>query len=238
MDTHYQNPRLTALYDLDSGWSTDRDFYLSLAAGSRKSILDLGCGTGLICNAYAAQGHDVTGADPAASMLDIAHKKPYGKNIEWVQSPAQTFQSDKRFDLIIMTGHAFQVLMEDIDVAQTFNVMRQHLKQEGRAVFESRNPDIDWQSRWNYEATLDTPDGPVLETRRFTAMQNQRMTFDLGYHFSDETLISKSMLRFWSQMEIEKHLMTAGLHVNNLYGDWNKKPFDKSQSEEMIFVVS
>lgn len=238
MDHHYHNPRLTALYDLDSGWSVDRDFYLSLADGGKKSILDLGCGTGLLCNAYAEQGHDVTGADPAASMLDVARKKLHGKNIKWIQSTAQTFHSDNLFDLIIMTGHAFQVLMEDADVIQTFGVMRQYLKQGGCAVFESRNLDIDWQNRWNYDAPLDTPEGPVLETRRFTAMQSNRMTFDLGYKFKDETIVTKSMLRFWSQAEIEAHLATAGLRLNNLFGDWNRNPFDKSQSDEMIFVVS
>jgi hypothetical protein len=55
---HDEHPRLAALYDLACGWSEDRDFYLWLAKGGAKSILDLGCGTGPICDAYAAGGHD------------------------------------------------------------------------------------------------------------------------------------------------------------------------------------
>lgn len=46
-DLHYEHPDLAEIYDLDSGWSVDRDFYLDLASGSPKQVLDLGCGTGL-----------------------------------------------------------------------------------------------------------------------------------------------------------------------------------------------
>ncbi|MFK4255705.1 methyltransferase domain-containing protein [Agrobacterium tumefaciens] len=50
-DLHYEHPALAALYDLDSGWSIDRDFYLGSASGEQKRILDIGCGTGLLCDA-------------------------------------------------------------------------------------------------------------------------------------------------------------------------------------------
>ena len=65
-DLHYEHPKLVDVYDLGNGWSEDRNFYLSLAGDKPISILDLGCGTGLLSNAYAERGHMVTGADPAA----------------------------------------------------------------------------------------------------------------------------------------------------------------------------
>nr|WP_246699405.1 class I SAM-dependent methyltransferase [Rhizobium sp. BK538] len=148
-DLHYEHPRLAGLYDLACGWSEDRDFYLSLADGGPKSILDLGCGTGLICDAYAARGHDVTGADPSAPMLDIAKRKPHGDRIEWVECYSQDFRSEKRFDLIIMTGHAFQVLLDERSILATFAAMREHLADGGCIVFETRNPEIDWKARWD-----------------------------------------------------------------------------------------
>jgi SAM-dependent methyltransferase len=236
-DNHYENPRLAEIYDLDSGWSADRDFYLNLAGSPRQSILDLGCGTGLLCDAYAAKEHDVTGVDPSAAMLDVARRKTFGSDIEWVQSFAQTYQSDKLFDLIIMTGHAFQVLLEDADVCATLSVMREHLKPDGIAAFESRNPAIDWEKQWNYELDLKLPGQIVRESRRFLAMDNSRMTFELRYQFSDETLISSSELRFQSRQEIEEKLPVSGLRVEKLLGDWDGSLFDENTSEEMIFLV-
>jgi len=236
-DNHYENPKLAELYDLDSPWSTDRDLYLSLAGSPRQTILDLGCGTGLLCNAYAAKNHDVTGVDPSPVMLDVGRRKPHGAKIEWVQSFAQTYQSDKRFDLIIMTGHAFQVLLDDEDVLATFSTMRKHIKPGGIVVFESRNPLIDWKKDWNYDMHLALAGKTVHESRRFIAMQDDRMSFKLTYQFSDETLVSASELRFMSRSDIEERLAESGLYVDKILGDWDGEPFDEGISPEMIFIV-
>jgi SAM-dependent methyltransferase len=236
-DEHYINPDLAALYDLDSPWSPDRDFYLSQAGPPPLDILDFGCGTGLICNAYAAQGHRVTGVDPAPAMLEIARKKPCGAKIEWVEATAQTFRSRKRFDLIIMTGHAFQVLLEDEDVIAAFETICMHLAPGGKAVFESRNRAIDWAKEWSGELVLITPNGPVRESWRVFPMENDRLKFESIYRFPDKTLISKSELRFMSRAEAEVRLAAAGLDMESLFGDWDGAPFDPAISKEMIFTV-
>ena len=236
-DIHYENPKLAALYDLDSGWSVDRDFCLSLAGPRSQTILDLGCGTGLLCNAYAAKGHKVTGVDPSGVMLEIGRRKPCGEKIEWVQALAQNYQSGKKFDLIIMTGHAFQVLLEDADILAVFAVMRKHIKSGGLIVFESRNPVIDWAQEWNYDLDIALQEGIVRESRHFTQMKKDRMIFELRYQFPDETLVSASELRFLSKEIIEKRLAASGLRVDKVLGDWNAKPFDEKSSREMIFKV-
>ncbi len=236
LDNHYANSKLAELYDFDSGWSSDRDFYLSLAESQPQMILDLGCGTGLLCSAYAGNGHQVTGVDPSSAMLEIARRKPHGDKIEWVQSTAQSYRSGKLFDLIIMTGHAFQVLLKDADILETFSTMQKHLKPGGTVVFESRNPLIDWQNEWDYEMVIDLPKGKVTESRRFLAMNSDLMKFELRYQFSDETLISKSELRFLSQDEINKRLSASGLSCNKVLGGWDGRHFDES-CREMIFIV-
>ena len=236
-DAHYEDSRMVELYDLGNAWSIDRDFYLSLARQPRQRILDLGCGTGLLCDAYAALNHDVTGVDPSPAMLASARRKPHGDAVEWVQSFAQTYRSDKRFDLIVMTGHAFQVLLEDADVQATLATMRTHLKSGGVIAFESRNRAIDWTARWNYDKVLDSPRGPVREARRFISMENDRLTFELRYRFRDETLISKSELRFLSRRDIENAIIASGLCVANIFGTWNGEAFQEDSSEEMIFIA-
>ncbi len=236
-DEHYINPKLAQIYDLDSPWSQDRDFYLNIAGEAPKRILDLGCGTGLLCDAYAAKGHRVTGVDPAEAMLNIARQKKNGNEITWVQSKAQDFKSEQLFDAIIMTGHAFQVLLEDKDVVSVFRTMKDHLRPEGLILFESRNPNIDWKSKWDYEMSLNTPYGVVLESRRFIQIDGDKMTFSLDYKFSDETLTSQSTLRFWTKEQIEAHLSNAGLVVDTVYGDWDQLPFVAESSEEMIFKI-
>ncbi len=237
-DLHYEHPRLAGLYDLDSSWGPDRDFYLRLPRPAPQSILDLGCGTGLLCDAYAALGHDVTGVDPAPAMLDVARRKPHGARIEWVQATARTFRSDRLYDLIIMTGHAFQVLLTADEVRAAFANMRDHLKPSGRIVFESRNPDRDWPALWNAKSFDYPVEGGVRQTFRCGSMVNGKLRFEAHYAFPDEHLVSQSELLFLSRSEIEAHLDASGLRAEVVMGDWDGTLFDELSSCEMIVVAT
>lgn len=236
-DLHYEEPLLADLYDLDSGWSIDRDFYLVLAGPTPIRILDLGCGTGLLCDAYAALGHTVTGVDPAKAMLDVARQKPNGARIEWVQSSAQAFRSEQQFDLIVMTGNAFQVFLEDNDILAVFATMRQHLAAGGTIAFETRNPAINWPALWNKDADLEVDGRTIRQSRRVLAMANQRIAFETHYALAERTLVSSSELLFLSRPDIEERLKAAGLRAETVYGDWQYEPFDAAMSQEMVFIV-
>jgi len=236
-DLHYEDPLLADLYDLDSGWSIDRDFYLALAGKEPKRILDLGCGTGLLSDAYAALGHAVTGVDPAKAMLDVARQKPNGARIEWVQSPAQAFRCEQQFDLIIMTGNAFQVFLEDEDILATFATMRRHLAPDGMIAFETRNPAIDWPALWNRDTDLDIGGRAIRQSRRILKTGNSRVSFETRYALADRTLVSTSELLFLSRPDIEERLNASGLRAETVYGDWQHEPFDEAVSHEMVFIV-
>jgi SAM-dependent methyltransferase len=237
-DLHYEHPKLVSIYDLGNGWSDDRDFYLSLAGDQPKRVLDLGCGTGLLCNAYAERGHLVTGVDPSGSMLEAARNTPFGEKIEWVRSSAQSFQFDKKFDLIVMTGHAFQVLIDDRDVASACSAIREHLDADGRCVFETRNPSIDWARDWDgMRRELQSPEALVRESFKVRSAQGDRIVFETEYVFADEQIVSTSELRFMSFDTIARHLHNSGLSIHTLLGDWNGSPFKPQLSREMIFLV-
>lgn len=237
LDEHYRNPKLAALYDLDSGWSIERDFYVRFAGSPANSVLDIACGTGLIASRLAQGGHTVVGADPAMAMLQVAQRRPGGDLVVWIASTAQTLSLERRFDRIMMTGNAFQVLLTEQDLQAALLVMQRHLAPSGRIAFETRNPEIDWTPRWGYQIELETKEGPVTEQRKLIVIHNDLLRFELLYEFPDGRLRSESTLRFWKRQEIEQHLDSARLRVADVYGDWNGGPFDSRNSEEMIFVI-
>ena len=136
----YVNSRLTAVYDSLNRAGEDDRFYLDLAAPPPKTILDMGCGTGRLASELALRGHFMTGADPAAGMLGIARRRAGGGKVHWVQSDAGSFTLTTRFDLIIMTGHAFQKLLTDDEIRSALSTFARHLKPEGMLAFETRNP--------------------------------------------------------------------------------------------------
>jgi ubiquinone/menaquinone biosynthesis C-methylase UbiE len=238
-DLSYEDPRLAAIYDLDNPWAEDTDFYLSLTGSSPCRVLDLGCGTGTLCCALAQQGHSVTGVDPAAPMLAIATSKHHAEKVEWVQSRAEDYRSENRFDLIVMMGHVFQILLTDEEVLAVLANMRRHLKPGGKATFETRNPSIDWAHVWGtHEAAEHTiPSGRVRETLQITSEFGELISFQQRFEFPGRTLTSNSTLRFLSRTRVEDLVARSGLITRDLFGDWDSSPFDPKQSLEMIFVL-
>jgi len=237
LDHHYVHPRLARLYDLDSGWSDERDFYVHFASPTAHSVLDIGCGTGLIARRLASLGHHVVGADPAHAMLECGRAGAHGDLVEWVESTAQELELGRRFDRIIMTGNAFQVLHSTVDLRAAFAAMREHLAPDGRVAFETRNPGLDWSQSWDYELTLSLDTGEqVTERRRLLEYDGTWLRFELTYAFPDETLRSESTLRFWGPGELHAHLSEAGLRADRVLGDWEGPV--REGTREMVFIVA
>jgi 2-polyprenyl-3-methyl-5-hydroxy-6-metoxy-1,4-benzoquinol methylase len=78
--TEFAHPRLVAVYETLNAYDpgTQPEFSARLAAElGAVSIVDIGCGTGLITRERARLGHRVTGPDPAPAMLGSARRRPY-----------------------------------------------------------------------------------------------------------------------------------------------------------------
>src|ERR1700739_3960106 len=131
-------------------------------------------------------------------MLAVARRKPHAEQVEWVESSAQNYKARRRFDLIVMTGHAFQILLTDADALAALKNMRGHLNERGRVAFETRNPGVDWVGEWATRPPLVrmSPCGQFLETLEITGRNSESISFQTSYRFPQETLTTSSTLRF------------------------------------------
>ncbi len=239
-DNHYMHPHLARLYDITGEPQPgEEEFFLSLAPPAPARVLDVGCGVGKLCNAFAEQGHHVTGADPASAMLAVAKAKPHGASIQWVETDVQHLNLGSVFDLATMTGHAFQVLQTDEDIRAALTTLHRHLAPGGLLSFESRNPEVDWADLWSNRAasTLELDGGPVTITTNVLEQSGEFLTFEHVYVFPDEELRSQSTLRFASRARIEELLLLCGYTVREMFGNWDRRPFSSASSPEMIFVA-
>src|ERR1700753_4411187 len=111
-DALFGEPRLAAIYDAVEGERrVDLDHYLAIAAelGAR-SLLDVGCGTGILARRAAGQGLDVTGVDPAGASLDVARSKPGADKVRWLQGDA-TGLPELQVDLATITANVAHVFL-------------------------------------------------------------------------------------------------------------------------------
>jgi ubiquinone/menaquinone biosynthesis C-methylase UbiE len=146
-DLHFADPELAALYDRFCPWDDRGDFgfYLPMVMAA-DSVLDVGCGTGALLHRARDDGHigRLCGLDPADGMLEVARTRP---DIEWVQGTLAESTWDSEFDLIVMTGHAFQVLVDDDELQRSLAAARRALTTDGCFAFETRNPLVrEWES--------------------------------------------------------------------------------------------
>lgn len=225
----YSDPRLAAVYDTLNPWGDDCSFHLDLAGGEPKTVLDMGCGTGRLACALAARGHRVTGADPSAGMLGIARKRPDGEGVRWIATDAADLSVNTRFDQAIMTGHVFQVFLEDEEVRAALDNLRRHLAPGGRLAFETRNPAVrDWET-WMPGKTGQTLQVPGLGTVEvyydIAAADGELVTFETHFHFAeDDVVVAPTTLRFMDQDTLAGFLDMAGFVGVTWYGDWDRSP--------------
>jgi SAM-dependent methyltransferase len=236
----YADTRLAALYDALNPPGDDTRFYLSLPGPPPQHILDMGCGTGQLACAFAAQGHRVTGADPAAAMLAVARGRPGGDQVRWIQADAAGLTGPARFDLIVLTGHVFQLLLADDDVRAALAALSGQLAPAGRLAFETRNPEVrEWQY-WSPGETreqVETGDGTAGVHYDIRSVTGQLVTYETCIQFpGGESVTVPDTLRFMGQAELAGFLTEAGLTDVTWYGDWDRSPAGPA-SPEIIAVA-
>jgi ubiquinone/menaquinone biosynthesis C-methylase UbiE len=235
-DPLYADPDLVSFYDLENGWGTDFDFCARLAAEAR-SVLDLGCGTGQLA-ASLADTCTVTAVDPAATMLEVARQRPGGDRVTWIEADARDLRLDRRFDLVLLTGHAFQAFLTPEDQAAALRTIALHLTLRGRFVFDSRNPAAEAWRNWTPERSRRQLAHPTLgQAEAWNDASHEAtsgiVTYETHYCIlaSGKQLTATSQIRFTPKEELEELIAEAGLHISQWYGDWQEAPWTPSSNE-------
>src|SRR4051794_10071187 len=88
-DQIFADPRLAAIYDDIDGDRGDLDHYEAIVdeLGAR-SVLDIGCGTGVLACRLGQRGITVIAVDPALASLAVARTKRGADRITWLLGEA------------------------------------------------------------------------------------------------------------------------------------------------------
>jgi SAM-dependent methyltransferase len=170
-------------------------------------------------------------------MLDVARRRG---DIEWVLGDPMSVHWQGEFDLIVMTGHAFQVFVEDDDLRGSLASIREALREDGRFVFETRNPLAREWERWgDYGPNEIEHNGIKVEVSgRPPVFDGELLSFTSVYTSPSwkEPIVSTSTLRFLDAASLASFLDEAGLAVEEQFGDWDRSPLTDA-SPEIISIV-
>jgi len=234
----YDDPELAQFYDARGAARPDFDYCRTLA-GEAASVLDLGCGTGELAASLAA-GRSVTGIDPAGAMLDIARERAGGDKVAWVEADARTVRLDKRFDLVILTGHSFQVFLTEDDQAAVLATITAHLAPGGRFIFDTRNPACPTRKTRSADGTrrrFHHPRLGAVEAWNVSSYDDETgvLSYENAYRVLDtgNVFSATAQIRYTSQPDLAAMIADAGLAVEDWLGDWTGTRF-QSTSPEII----
>lgn len=102
------------------------------------NALDLGCGTGVLCEALHARGIDTLGVDLSREMIDLARQR--APKLRFAVEDIVSMRLNERFDLATCTGDAINHIADLADVGRVFGNVRAALNPGGYFVFDLLNP--------------------------------------------------------------------------------------------------
>ncbi len=230
--------RIVRLYDQDNPDGPDHDFYRTTADNlAPRTIIDLGCGTGMLTVTLRYPDRTVLGIDPSQSMLDFATKRPGSQGVRWVRGDASSLARGCA-DLIVMTGNVAQHIVGTAWPA-TLRDVYAGLRPGGRLVFESRNPAARAWENWatTGQTTRKTTFGKVIEWMKVEPMTRDGHVSFVAHNiigWSGESIIERQTLAFRSEDRIRFDLADAGFHVEAVWGGWNDGPVG-ADSRVLVF---
>jgi len=232
--------------DLDRGLHLD--FYSGLAGPDTRSLLDLGCGTGSITLAIAANmapGASVVGVDLAPKMIEIARAR--APQHDWRVGDIAAPGVAGQFDLVVICFHTLQLLLDDAAVAGCLSAVAGCLAPGGRFAFDIYRPNPDW---------LAAVDATPREARRYTdAAGRGFVVMDRDAAYDPETRILSGnwtlheaatgamvplapitqRLRQYFPEDIARHLAAAGLEIADRFGELDRRPLTPD-SKRQIYI--
>jgi SAM-dependent methyltransferase len=231
----YEHP---ALYDALFPVGAHVPYYVELARGASRGVLELACGTGQLAVPIAGAGLPIVGLDLSEPMLSTARKRAAAArvSVEYFLADMRNFDLGRKFALIFIARNSLLHLHATEDILATFAMVRRHLAPGGVFAFDVFNPSIQILAK------------PTAQ--RFPLMQVETELFGLltvegTNDYDSATQVNRGCLYVSAQgkpdawvlplasrsifpQELPLLLKVGGLHLKTRVGDFFQTPFGSS----------
>lgn len=218
----------------------DEAFWMQLAGeppGCR--VLEFGAGTGRATEFLARAASWVVAFDLSPELIVQARRRLAGaSHVSCLAADMRDIALGVRFDLVVAVDDPFVHLREDEDRDRALAAAARHLAPGGRFVLEGAwFPPQDRQeaadelvrerstqdSSLRVRETWQCDPGTRLCTARFEYRRDGRLEGQASFPG-----------RLWSVEELEARAVNAGLRVSHLWGDYDRRPWERSTSPRLL----
>tara|TARA_B100000809_G_scaffold264880_1_gene321998 strand:- start:1450 stop:2214 length:765 start_codon:yes stop_codon:yes gene_type:complete len=124
-----------AMYQTFIDYWEEFNFYRAIILQhNKKSVLEIGCGTGHLAKFFIASNIDYIGLDSSQEMINVSQKRnPTGL---FITEDATKFKLYNQIDSIIITGRTTSYLLNNKIVTEALNTIHNNLNYDGLLCFD------------------------------------------------------------------------------------------------------
>ncbi len=193
------------------------------------SVLDVGCGTGILASKLYNENFEVSGIDISEDMINVAKETTTG--IEFAVADMVNFTLNKKFQLITCAFDALNYLVTDSDMKKTLKNVFLHLEDNGIFIFDINTLVLYEERHFGIiDRKFDNIEfKQILEYDK--ASKIGKTVFDFGDN-QCETHIQKA----YTVEEMDAFLLNSGFEIMNRYKDFRLSPID-DKAYKIFYVV-
>jgi SAM-dependent methyltransferase len=232
--------RVLPFYEAELKDRGDGDFWAWAAgepAGCR--VLEPGSGTGRATQFLARTAGGVVAFDLAPEMVAVARRRFAAEpRVSVLVADLREARFAERFDLVAAVDDPFVHLTGDADRDRAFATVAEHLAPGGRFILDAA-----WlppESRKTAETAeliddQEADDGLAIRTIWSCETESRLCTSRIEYRVNGRLEAKASFpARLWSLAELERRAHAAGFAITQLWGDYDRRPWDRGSSPRLI----
>lgn len=207
------------------------------AKNKTHSVVDLGCGTGILTVAMAEKGYDMTGVDGSAEMLSVAYgnKSP---GVLWINQDFVNLDLFGTYDAAISLLDCINHLIENGQVEQYFKRLRYFIEPGGLFVFDI-NSEYKFENTYKGNTFYSVEDDLSYIWQNEYDEKSKICTMDMTFFHKEgdgyRRVDTVNKERAYSIEYLSEQLEKCGFTVEALYDDSSfNEP--SSHSERIFFV--
>jgi predicted TPR repeat methyltransferase len=186
-----------------------------------KTVLELGCGTGIHAALLQQRGLHVTGIDKSAEMLKIARSKLNGSDLKFIEGDILDFRTHHRFDIVVSLFHVMSYMNNTGDLRKAFDTAGSHLESHGLFIFDcwhgpavmAQQPHIRTRRYENAELLIERTSHPEWLREKNTVNVRFEITISDKKSSGKKNISELHPMRYWFSNEIEESLNHCGFEL-------------------------
>jgi len=158
--------------------------WLKASGVQAENCLDLGCGTGVLCEALQDAGIRAPGMDLSEGMIAVARERR--PEIRYEVADMVTYRPEERFDLVTCTGDALNHIIDLSDIDTIFTNVYAYLNPGGYFIFDILNEkevapgepiDLDFSETIKAQFLMSIRENETVELK-VTVFENGKQKFE------------------------------------------------------------